>query len=238
MPFPDQARWGVFGSANFREKYTWNETDFRTRTVDGNLGLSYNRDKNTYRVSAIGQHFGLDNDGYRDLYGARAGWLHTWNDRTVITSYVQWAAQRFDVVPVRDVDQYSGGIGVIHLMDREGDPLISATLFGGIDDEDRNDRPDIGRDFVGLRMSGEYTWNERTKLRGNFSYQYSKYGADDPFLRETRKDHFLFFSAGVDYRLSKNWYLKPEVQYIHTDSTLPINDYDRWQIFTTVRYNF
>lgn len=237
-PFARQPSLGVFGSANFREKYTWNETEFRTRTFDGNLGLSYTKDKNSYRISAIGQYFGLDNDSYRELYGGRATWLHTWNDSTVITGYGQWAAQRYDVVPVRDVNQISGGIGVIHLMKHAGDPLVSATIFGGSDAEQDDSRPDIGRDFIGLRMSGEYNYNEHTKLTGDFTYQYSGYGAPDPFLRETRKDHFLYFAAAAEYRLHRNWYLKPEVQYIHNDSTLPINNYDRWQVMTTIRYNF
>lgn len=237
-PIPDHPELGTFGAANFREKYTWDASDFRTRTADINLGLSYSKDKNSYRVSGIGQYFGLDNDSYREQYGARAAWLHTWNDRTVITSYSQWVAQRYDVVPVRDVDQISGGIGVIHLMKHTGDPLISGTIFGGSDAEQDDTRPDVGRDFIGLRMSGEYTYNERTKLKGDFTYQYSGYGAADPLLRETRKDHFLYFGAGVEYRLQRDWYIKPEVQFIHNDSTLPINDYDRWQVMTTVRYNF
>ena len=238
MPLPDQPKVGVFGTANFHEKYTWNQTDFRTRTFDGNLGLSYSKDKNTFRIAGVGQYFALDNDTYRGLYGGRGTWLHNWNDRTLITSYVQWTAQRYDVVPVRDVDQISGGIGVIHLMQHQGDPLVSATLFGGSDAEKDGSRPDIGRDFIGLRMSGEYTYNEKTKLMGDFTYQYSGYGAPDPFLRETRKDHFLYFGAKVEYRLQRNWYIKPEIQFIHNDSTLPINDYDRWQVMTTLRYNF
>jgi len=237
-PLPNQPSLGVFGAANFHEKYTWNETEFRTRTFDGNLGLSYSKDKNSYRISGIGQYFGLDNDSYRELYGGRAAWLHTWNDRTVVSGYGQWTAQRYDVVPVRDVNQISGGIGVIHLMQHAGDPLISATIFGGSDAERDDSRPDVGRDFIGLRMSGEYTYNERTKLMGDFTYQYSGYGAPDPFLRETRKDHFLYFAAGAEYRLQTHWYLKPEVSYIHNDSSLPINNYDRWQVMTTVRYNF
>ena len=237
-PFTRTPSLGVFGAANFHERYTWDETEFRTRTFDGNLGLSYGKDKNTYRIAGIGQYFGLDNDTYRSLYGARATWLHTWNDRTVITGYGQWTAQRYEVVPVRDVNQVSGGIGVIHLMNHAGDPLISATIFGGSDAERDDSRPDVGRDFIGLRMAGEYNYNERTKLTGDFTYQYSGYGAPDPLLRETRKDHFLYFSAGAEYRLHSHWYLKPEVSYIHNDSSLPINNYDRWQVMTTVRYNF
>ena len=237
-PFPGEPKFGVFGAANFHEKYTWNETEFRTRSADANLGLSYSKDKNSYRIAAIGQYFGLDENAFRKLYGARATWLHTWNDRTVISGYAQWVAQRYDVVPVRDVDQISGGIGVIHLMKHTGDPLISATIFGGSDAERHNDRPDVGRDFVGLRMSGEYNYNTRTKLVGDFTYQYSGYGAPDPFLRETRKDHFLFFGAGVEYRLTSHWVAKPEIQFIHNDSTLPINNYNRWQIMASLRYNF
>ena len=237
-PLPNRPALGVFGAANFREKYTWDETAFRTRTFDGNLGMSYSRDKNSYRLAAIGQYFGLDNASYRELYGGRATWLHTWNDRTVITGYAQYAALRYDVVQVRNVNQVSGGIGVIHLMNHKGDPLISASIFGGSDAERHSDRPDVGRDFIGLRMSGEYNYNERTKLTGDFTYQYSGYGAPDPLLRATRKDHFLYFAAGAEYQLHRNWYIKPEVQYIHNDSTLAINNYDRWQVMTTLRYNF
>ena len=238
MPWAGTDNLGVFGSANFHEKYSWDETDFRTRSADAQLGLSYTREKNQYRISILGQHFGLDKASYRNLGGGRLAWLHTWNDRTIISSYAQWAVERYLTVGVRDVNSYSGGIGVIHLMNRTGTPVISATIFGGTDDEVDNSRSDVGRNYIGVRMSGEYNYNEKTKLFGNFTYQFSDYGSVDPLFREEREDNFIFLRAGVEYAVGKNWYVKPEVQYLLSDSTIPINDYNRWQLMATARYNF
>ena len=122
--------------------------------------------------------------------------------------------------------------------DREGQPVVFASVFVGTDDEREATRPDIGRDFVGIRLGGQYTLNEKMELQGNLSYQYSHYGADDLLFLKRRRDHFIATRLGLNYSLNKSWYVLPEIQYLNNDSTLPINDFNRWQLFVTVRNNF
>ncbi len=113
-----------------------------------------------------------------------------------------------------------------------------ASVYAGTNHELADTRPDLGSDFVGIRLGGQYTLNEKMQLQGNFSYQYSRYGADDPLFQERRRDHFIVTRVGVNYGLSKSWYVLPEIQYLNNDSSLIINDFDRWQIFVSIRNNF
>jgi len=139
---------------------------------------------------------------------------------------------------VRDVDQYGGGVGVVHAMESAGNPIIYASAYGGIDDEKDDAREDIGRTFAGFRAGGQYSWNPRTLLTGGVSYQWSRYGADDPLFLETREDHFFLVRAGLEYALTRNWSLRPEIQYTNNESSLTINDFNRWQAFVIVRNDF
>ena len=79
---------------------------------------------------------------------------------------------------------------------------------------------------------------EKLTAVGNFTYQYSRYGGDDPLFLKRRSDHFIFVRAGLEYQLDRNWSVNPEIQYSHNDSTLPINSFDRWQPFITIRNQF
>lgn len=237
-PFLNRSDLRIFGSADLHERVTVHEQDFRTRIANGLVGLRLTRDRNAFLVSLLGQHFALDGDRNREQGGAQVQWLHAYSDRTQFSLFGQFAAQRFPEQTVRHVNQYSGGAGFVHVMDRAGDPIVYASAFAGSDDELRDSRPDIGRWFAGLRVGGQYTWDEKITLLGNVSYQYSRYGADDPLFLERRRDDFVFVRAGLNYALNKNWSVRPEVQYSMNDSTLPINDFDRWQTFITVRNQF
>lgn len=123
-------------------------------------------------------------------------------------------------------------------MERAGDPVIFASLSGGTDDERRSTRPDLGRQFVNLRVGGQYTLSEKMILTGSVSYQYSDYGADDPLFLVERNDDFVNLRTGLVYKLNNNWSVRPEIQYSHNSSNIAINDFDRWQTFVTVRNQF
>ena len=44
--------------------------------------------------------------------------------------------------------------------------------------------------------------------------------------------------AALEYTLTHSWTLTPEIQYSRNDSSLAINEYDRWQAFVTIRNLF
>ncbi|MBI2992544.1 MAG: tetratricopeptide repeat protein [Gammaproteobacteria bacterium] len=237
-PFLGRQDLRIFGGGDIYERITPAEDDFRTRYADGQVGLHYTVGRNAWLVSAQAQRFYIDGEPNRDLGGFTGQWLHTWSDRTQFSLFGQFALQRFPDQEVRDVNQATGGAGVIHAFDRPGDPIVFASVYGGSDNEIDDTRQDIGRTFYGLRVGGQYSMNDRAVLLGSVSYQYSKYGADDPLFLETRKDDFVLVRAAVDYELDRHWSLRPEMQYSFNSSTLVINDFDRWQAFVNLRNNF
>lgn len=229
----------VFGSADIQERVPVDAGGFRTRLANGQAGLNYNIDtENTIQGSVVGQKYYLGGEPNRDLAGVNLQWLHSFDNRTQFSTYARYAIQRFPGQRLRDVNQTSGGVGMVHQFAAQGDPVVFASLFGGMDDETHGSRPDIGRVFAGIRAGGEYRWNRNTTLVGNIGYQYSRYGADDPLFLKRRRDHFVFVRAGVEYTLAKNWMVRPEIQYIVNNSTLPINDFNRWLPFVTLRAQF
>ena len=228
----------VFGSGYLNERYTYDATDFRTRIANGQIGLRYTQGDNAFLASLNGQKYYIDQDTNRNQAGINLQWLHSYSERTQFSVFGQWAAQRFPDQEVRNVNQFSGGVGVVHAMKRQGDPVVFASVFVGTDDEIRNSRADIGRDFFGIRGGGQYTLNEKMLLVGSISYQYSKYGDDDPLFLTERKDHFVFVRAGLEYTIDQNWSVRPELQYSNSDSNIVINDFDRWQALVNVRFKF
>ena len=186
----------------------------------------------------IGQKYYLGGEENRDLAGINLQWLHTTSERTQYSLFTSFAVQRFPDQNVRNVDQFTGGVGIVHALAREGDPIVYASLSGGTDEEQRDSRPDIGRTFLNLRVGGQYTLSEKMTLQGSASYQYSNYGGDDPLFLIDRSDDFFLLRAGLVYNLIKGWTVRPEIQYSSNNSNIVINDFDRWQTFVIVRNQF
>ena len=237
-PFLGSENLKIYGGVNLSERITFTESDFRTRVANGQLGLRYRQGKNTFIASILGQRYYLGGDTDRDSGGGTVQWLHSFSQRTQVSVFGQLSVQRYPGQAVRNVNQYSIGLGLVHALTGQGDAVIFAGVFGGTDEELSNSRQDIGRKFVGFRVGGQYSLQKDLLLVGNLSYQFSHYGDDDPLFNETRSDHFIFTRFGVNYNLTKNWSILPEIQYIYNDSKLLINEFDRWQLFMSVRNNF
>ncbi|MEX2353164.1 MAG: tetratricopeptide repeat protein [Gammaproteobacteria bacterium] len=233
-----QSPLSVFGAASLFYRPTYNESDFDTGAGNAQLGLRYTRDRNSFLVSLQGQKYYIDGDVNRNQAGVNLQWLHTAGERTQYSVFVQGLGQRFPEQTVRNVNQFMGGLGIVHLLQGKGNPVVYASAFVGTDHELLDTRPDFGRNFYGLRAGGEYSIREDLKLVGGLSYQHSRYGGDDPLFQETRNDHFVFLRSAVEYSYAENWVITPELRYMLNDSSLPINEFDRWQVMATVRYNF
>ena len=229
----------VYGGAQAYYRDAFDETDFSTAAGDANLGLRYILDENNaVTASVLGEVYRVGDRPNRNQGGFNLQWLHTVQKNTQYSVFTQGLVQRFPGQSVRNVNQFSGGVGVVHIYNRQGDPLVYASAFVGLDDELNSSRPDIGRTFVGVRTGGKYSLRKDLDLIGGLSYQYSGYGADDPLFQKTRKDNFVFVRAGVDYKYRDNLKFTPEIQYMRNYSTLPINDFSRWQFLLSARYDF
>ena len=237
----------LFGGANLFYRPTWDEHNFDTAAGNVQLGLRRDQGNNSFLASLQGQKFLINEDTSgnqgglntsRNQGGLDLQWLHMPSQRTQISVFTQGLIQRFPGQTIRDVNQYTGGIGYVHLIASRGSPVIFGSVYAGIDDERDDTRTDIGRTFFGIRGGIEISLREDLNYIGSISYQYSKYGADDPLFQERRKDNFLFLRGGVEYTFNENWVITPEVRYLLNDSSLVINEFNRWQVFASARYNF
>ncbi len=237
-PFMNRDALRLYGGINLNERITYNESDFRTRTLNAQIGLRYTRGKNAFLGSLSGQKYYLGGEENRDLGGVNLQWLYAASERTQYSVFTSFAAQRFPNQRVRNLNQITAGVGIVHALARAGEPIVYASLSGGTDREQRDSRPDIGRQFLNLRVGGQYTLSEKTTLYGSASYQYSNYGGEDPLFLRERNDDFFLLRAGFVYALVKGWTIRPEVQYSNNNSNIIISDFDRWQTFVTVRNQF
>jgi len=228
----------LIGGMHFNQRVAVDETDFDTRTMDGQAGVRYTLGKESFVGTLQGQKYYLGGQPYRDQFGGNLQWLHNFSNRTQFSVFGQMAIQRFPGQRVRDVNQYSGGVGAVHAFNVPGDPVIFASAFVGTDVELNGLRKDLGRNFYGVRTGGEYTLAPDLKLVGNLTYQYSRYGAADPLFLKRRTDHFVYARAGLEYQLGTHWSIRPQIQFSRNDSTLPINNFTRWQPFITIRNQF
>jgi len=228
----------LFGSADIKERVTVDATDFRTRIANGRVGLRYNFGANAVHGSLLAQKYYVGGEQNRDLAGVNLQWLHNYGNTTQLSVYGRFLVHRFPNQRARNVNETSGGIGFVHLFKANGDPVVFGSVFGGQENELRDTRQDIGKTFVGVRLGAQYNLNRRMRLVGNLSYQYNRYGAQDPLFLEKRKDDFIFVRAGLEYDITPGWLVRPEIQYTHNASTLPINDFDRWQALVTIRNQF
>lgn len=229
---------GVFGSIKGSYRQPWQQQDFDTSSADAQLGLRFGSGEHAYTASLLGQTYAIDNDINRNQAGINLQWLHMRDQATQVSLFGQALVQRFPGQHTRNVNQYTIGAGIVHLIQHTAAPVVYAGLYAGLDDERENLYEYIGRNFIGVRAGGQYTLREDLNLVGGASYQYSRYGAVEPLFLEKRKDHFAYVHAGLEYTLMKTWVIKPDIQYLLNKSNLPINDFRRWQAMVSVRYNF
>ena len=226
----------LFGGASLDHRLAVNDGQFTQFIADGNLGLQLTRGNDAYRLTAQAQRFDV-NGPNRDLGGFTGQWQRKLSDTTQVTAFGQFAVIRFPGQSVRDVNRYTGGVGGVHAYGGKGSPVVYASVFAGVEDEQHSFK-NIGRSLVGGRVGGQYTFNARTVGYASVDYQHSFYGGKEPLFAENRDEDFVNVGAGVRYAFFKSWTVRPEIAYSVSDSTIPIFSYDRWTAIVTFRNDF
>ena len=214
------------------------EGNFSTQTIGGIVGLLKFAGKNQFRVGITGQKYFVDEHTNYNLGGIRSVWQHNMDSHTRVSLFGEYAAVRYPSQDVRDVNRATAGISITKAFETQGNPVLFASLTGGDEDEKDDNRPDQGRHYYGISTGGLITLRENITAIGGLSYQHSRYGARAPLFATTRDDDLYSASAGLIIDVKENWDVRPVIKYTNHDSTLPINDYNRWQAHINVRRTF
>ena len=235
---PVSSNTSIFGRGYLTAYAPLEEGDFSTETIGGTLGLLRFFGTDQLRAGITAQRYFVDEHTNYNLGGVQASWQHNIDSRTRTSLFGKYVAIRYPDQDVRNVNQASAGISITKAFERKGNPVIFARLAGGNEDEKDDSRPDLGRDYYGISAGALYTLKTNTTAVAGLGYQHSRYGAKNPLFATTRADDLLSASAGLIIDLKDNWDVRPVIKYTNNDSTLPINDYSRWQAHVNVRRTF
>lgn len=210
---------------------------------NANLGLEYQASAvDTVRLAAAGQQFLVDGARNRVLGGATAQWQHMLDQRTQVMAFGQFAALRYPHQDFRDANRAVGGLGIGHVFDGRGTPVVFASVYGGAELAERGNADQVGRDLGGVRLGGRYTFDARWFATWNVDYEYSRYHADEPAFARTRREHFYDVAVGVRYRLGPGLgaglTVGPQILWSRNDTNLAVFGYDRWETSMTIRQEF
>jgi hypothetical protein len=113
--------------------------------------------------------------------------------------------------------------------------VLGASVGG---ERNTENRPDLGRELVGLRMGFELTPQLRWGLSAGLSYVESRYDGSDPVLGATRRDHYAQFDAAATYLLDRNWSMRGELTLADNRSNLEPDHYTQELAALSMRYEF
>ena len=238
---PLSARAALIGGLSLYKRFNLHESDFGTGYIDGYLGTAFNTGRDTWTVIGQLNTFLLDDPdysgGYRNAAGATVQWTRDLSARQQLTAYLQYAALHYPSEQERDADRVILGLGYAFAL-RGGDPSAYVGLYGGVERERDDDFDFLAHRPLGIRAGGQKALAERVWWFGSLGYERRDYRGEDPSFQTTRRDHQYAAATGVHYLLANAWRLSPQVSYIRNTSNIDLNEYDRWQAYVTLRYDW
>jgi len=178
--------------------------------------------------------------GDRQTAGISAEWQHTPTDVDQVSAFFQAAAVRYPEQGIRDVNRGIVGLNYGHAFANvSGTPILYSSAFMGVEDERVDGNADhFGRRIFGTRVGASYQLSERQTMFTAFTYQRSEYEGDDPVFLVRRRDNFFDINFGYRFQLNKHLSLSPTIVYNDNDSNIVTNDYDRFELMVTARFDF
>ncbi len=235
-PLADSVR--LNAGLNAYSKFLPNETQLETQSVNGYAGLDFIQGDTVFTVAAQGEQFRLDRDTYRNAFGGLLQIRHVISNVNQVTGYAQYARLEYPDQSFRDGNRFTLGGAYSSILPGRFAPTGFIGAFGGLEEPDDGSFDFLKYSFAGVRMGGRLRFNQQTSLFGFFNYERRYYDTDDPLFNERREENHYGVRVGSDYAFARQWTLTPAVDYIRSDSEIPIYTYDRWIVSATVRVDF
>ncbi len=236
VPLTDKLR--ANAGLNVYSKFLSDQTQFETQSLNGYAGLDLVQGDTIFTVAAQGEHFLLDRDTYRNALGGLLQLRHVISNVNQFTGYAQYARLTYPTQSFRDGNRFTLGGAYSSILPGRFAPSGFIGGFGGLEEPDSTGFDYLRYRFAGIRMGGQLRFNQQTSLFGFFNYERRRYDAPDPLFNEQREDNHYGVRIGSDYAFARQWTLTPAVDYIRSDSNVPIFTYDRWIVSATMRVDF
>lgn len=238
---PIGGNWNLIGGLTGYKRNNFNQDDFSNGYIDGYFGVANKRERDTWTLVGQGNVFYLDgnqySNEYRNALGGTVQWAHDFNARNQVTAYVQYAALTYPQQSPRDANRYIGGLGYAHAF-RGADPVIYVGAYGGLEEATDGSFKYLGHRPLGLRLGGQKIINDNWLAFFSVSGEWRKYRDTDPTFLVIREDKQYSAALGLTLSLPNSWKFSPQVTYLNNSSNISINEFDRVQVFATLRRDF
>lgn len=228
----------VFGGVAGRYRSNQSEDLFDYKSVDGRGGVLVTVGDFAVRGTLSGERYYVDHNANRNLLGLGADVRYSLDPANIISGVAQYLRFRFEqqALTIENFEQNLFGGGWTRLF-ADGRSSFSLNLYGGHENA-ANFRADGDKDIRGLRVGGNYSLREDLDLFGSAGGQRGDYKQQNATFLTTREDKLRDAVAGLNWRFTNDWSLRPQVLYIRNNSNIAIYAYKRWDYSATVRYEF
>lgn len=228
----------VYGGASARYRVNRLEDTFDFNNFEGHGGISYATQSALFRLGVNGERFYLDHTVNRNSAGVNGDVRYVLDPANILLAFAQHNRFRFEqsALTINNFDQSLLGGGYLRLF-ADGASAITANAFIGKED-DINGRADGNKDIVGIRLGGQYRLRDNIDLFASFGAQKGKYSKENSAFQTLRMDRQSDGVIGINWRIDKDWTLRPQVLRVRNNSNIPINEYSRTDYSITIRRDF
>lgn len=236
--YPLTPEWSLFAGLGFDGKFNsrYSEADLLTTSI--NAGVARQLDDGSYRLGVGQDVVSVGSDRYRTANMLSGQWQWQIDTRRMLLTSAHWADFAYTGPNHwRDANFYALGLGYRQALAYAWQPVLQ--IAGNIAQEDnRNDRPDLGRDIAGLRLAAVATPVQDWTVAAGLSYQYSRYSAADLLLATRREDNYSAVDFSAAYAFDRHLSLRAEVLFSENRSNIALYHYRRDVAALKLRYEF
>lgn len=245
----------LFGGADLKRRQhrhrivdtTRNADYYDTRSFEGRIGFQQKFGAtDALRVSAGRSRQTLDDrHGYRSTQSMMAEWRHTFDAMTQGSLWLMDQRNRYGTVGTTSYRQYNGdqllaGVGLVRGFGQANAVIAHLTAYGG--GERATDRAsgnlDGDKALTGARVGGQLRVLPELDLTASVGGSLTRYELYNLLFRSHRRDYLWDATLGAQWRINKEWTLKPQYAYSRSDSNFGAYDYERHDYSVTLRYDF
>ncbi len=230
--------WALIGSASINERYNASVDRFDTGGTAGDGGASWRSGDHEITGLLQTQESRVDNNPFRRANGGTLQYRYNLSQDSQVSVYGQHS--RLVYPGQRERDAVRDVVGGAYAKSFAGTltPSIYAGLYTGTEAETRTGFSYYGHNVSGLRLGGQISLTPKLLAFVIASYEDRRYRGPDPLFLYKRHDQQSDVRLGANYNFARNWTVTPSAAWTDNRSNIVINDYSRWILSLTARYDF
>lgn len=230
------SNWRFIADGNLAATGNWNTHSYNTAVTDVGVGATYKAYRHQLTGKLIGQNYNLGGRNYRNMLGVLGQYAYSVSDQAEVSGFLQASQMRYPDMRLRDSYRYTAGVSWAQAL-AANRAVIYSSLYGGTENKKYSRAPDsYGHKFAGLRVGGMYMATPRLQLEAGVGAERRRYGGQEFLFLKRRTETAYDAYVGMNYSVNRKLSLRPQYRYAQTDSSIPLNTYQRHTFMVNLRY--